>query len=139
MFAERCVEVALLDRFQRIRSEFGMSALVRTLVLLIGLAGMGLLGLLAFSTAAAALLASVGLALGLLLRGVIARGVDYYPRVITAGLFVYGIVLSLGELIDLNREIQLLFIAATTVVMFNLQFWSLSDPSVENAERHNRG
>ena len=53
-----------------------------------------------------------------------------------AMLFAYGLVLTFGERFGLDREAQLLFITVTTVVLFNIQFWSLSDPSVENPERH---
>jgi hypothetical protein len=125
----------MLNRFCRIHREFGTSAVVRLSVLLIGLLGMALLGLIAFASAWATLVAAIGLALGVLLRQEIARGAKYYSRAIPASLFVYGIVLFLGERLGLDPEARLLIITATTVVVFDLQFWSLSDPSVVNTER----
>ena len=47
---------------------------------------------------------------------------------------MYGVVLALGERFGLDRESQLLIITVTTVVLFDLQFWSLTDPSVVNVD-----
>jgi hypothetical protein len=128
--------VAMLDRFRRIRCEFGTSAVVRTSVLVIGLLCMSVLGLIMFSSLWTALIAAVGLTLGFLLRRPIASGVEYYSLTFRAGLFIYGVVLFLGEHFGLSQEAKLLIITATTVAVFDLQFWSLSDPSVVNTERH---
>jgi hypothetical protein len=125
----------LLNRFRKIRQEFGTRAVVRLSVLLVGLVGMALLGAIAFASPWAAVVGAAGLALGFLLRRPIARGIEYYGVVIPAALFVYGIVLVLGDRVGLGDEAKLLIITATTVVVFDLQFWSLSDPSVMNPER----
>jgi hypothetical protein len=74
--------------------------------------------------------------LGFLLRRKIADGAEHYPRVITVGLFVYPIILLLGDQLGLKQSTKLAIITVTTVLIFNLQFWSLSDPSIVNAERH---
>lgn len=124
-----------MNRFRRIKNEFGTSALIRILVLLIGLVVMALFDCFAFSGVGAGLIAVVGLVLGFLLSRRIADGADHYPRVISVGLFVYGIILFLGDRLGLGNSAKLAVITATTVVMFDLQFWSLSDPSVVNAEQ----
>jgi len=124
-----------MNRFRRIQSEFGAIALIRTSALLIGLLGMAVLDFFAFSNIRAGLIAAVGLALGFPFSRKIAEGVEYYPRAMSAGLFVYSIVLLLGDLLGLDRGAKLAIITATTVVLFDLQFWSLSDASVVNAER----
>lgn len=124
-----------MNRFRRIKNEFGTSALIRISVLLIGLLLMALLDFFAFSGIWAGLIAVVGLVLGFLFRRKIVDGAEHYPRFISAGLFVYPIVLFLGDRLGLGNSAKLAVITATTVVMFDLQFWSLSDPSVVNAKR----
>lgn len=128
-----------MNRFRRIHSEFGAKALIRTVVLLIGLVGMALLDYFALGGIRAGLIAGVGLGVGFLFRRKIAEGVEYYPRVMSAGLFISSVVLLLGDLLGLANTVKLAIITATTVVIFDLQFWSLSDPSVMNAERTTRG
>ncbi|HEX7174106.1 MAG TPA: hypothetical protein VF240_02315 [Pyrinomonadaceae bacterium] len=125
-----------MNRFRRIQDEFGVGALLRTAVLLLGLFGMALFDYFAFSSIRASLIAVVGLLLGFLFRRKIAGGVEYYPRVLSAGLFVSSITLLLGDLLGLDRGVKLAVITATTVIVFGLQFWSLSDPSVVNAKRN---
>lgn len=123
-----------MRRFRRIQTEFGTGALVRTLVLLIGLCVLPVFDYLGFSSMRAGLIAIIGLALGWLLRHVIADGVEYYHGVLRIGLIVYSIVLLVGGFLGLSGSAQLVVITATTVIIFDLQFWSLSDPSVVNSE-----
>jgi hypothetical protein len=124
-----------MNRFRRIQNEFGGKALLRTSVLLVGLCGVTLFDYFAFSSIRAGLIAIVGLALGWLFRWKIAQGVEYYRRAFSVGLFVYSVTLLLGDLVGLEHSTKLAVITATTVVIFDLQFWSLSDPSVINADR----
>ena len=119
-----------MKRFRRIQNEFGTTVLLRTCLLLIGLFGMALLDYFAFSRIRAGLITIVGLALGFLLRRLIVKGVEYYRRGIYIGLFVYSVTLLLGDLVGLENSTKLAVITATTVVIFDLQFWSLSDTSV---------
>lgn len=128
-----------MRRFRRIRSEFGTKALLRVSALLVGLLAMTLFDYFGFGSLRASVIAAAGLLLGFLLRRPITKGVGYYPRVVTAGLFVYSAVLLLGDLLGIGRGVKLAIITATTVVIFNLQFWSLSDTSVVNAGRGTRG
>lgn len=125
-----------MNRFRRIQNEFGTAALLRICVLLVGLIGMALFDFFAFSSIRAGLIAIVGLALGFLLRREVANGIEYYPRVVTVALFVYPIILFLGDQLGLGNSMKLTIITLTTVVIFDLQFWSLSDPSIVNPERH---
>lgn len=125
-----------MNRFRRIKNEFGARALIRTSVLLVGLLGMTLFDYFAFSSLRAGLIATVGLVLGFLVRREIARRVEYLPRIISVGLFVYPIILLLGDQLGFANGVKLAIITATTVIIFDLQFWSLSDSSVVNAERN---
>jgi hypothetical protein len=127
-----------VNRFLRIKDEFGSMALLRTSVLLIGLCGMVVFDYFAFSSLRAGLITIVGLALGWLFRQKIPDGVEYYRRAIPAGLFVYSVTLLAGDLLGLSNSTKLAVITATTVIIFDLQFWSLSDSSVMNAERDKR-
>jgi hypothetical protein len=127
--------VSHMNRFLRLQKEFGTKALIRAAILLLGLLGMTLFDYFAFSSVKASLIVVIGLALGFLFRRKIAVGVEYYPRVMSVGLFVYSIVLFLGEQLGLEKSTRLAIITATTVVIFDLQFWSLSDSSVVNAGR----
>jgi hypothetical protein len=126
-----------MNRFRRIHNEFGTWALFRTCVLLVGLVGMTLFDFFAFSSIRAGLIAGVGLVLGFILRRKIPDGVEYYTRVFPVVLFIYPIVLFLGDRLGLDDSVKLAIITLTTVVMFDLQFWSLSDTSVINTERDN--
>lgn len=129
-------EVSGMNRFWRIQKEFGILALLRTLVLLVGLAGMAMFDYVALGSNRAALIAVVGLSAGSMLREKIAQGAEHYPRIITVGLFIYPIILFLGEQLGLDDSRKLAIITLTTVLIFDLQFWSLSDSSVVNVERN---
>src|SRR5215204_3838922 len=120
----------MLNRFQRIKTEFGTTDYIRIMLLLVGLVGMTVFGLFAFSSFLAGIIAAVGLILGFLLKRQIANGAEYYAKAITAGLFVHGIIVFLGDTLGLENNVTLAIITAVTVVVFDLQFWSLSDPSI---------
>ena len=124
-----------MSRFWRIRREFGVGILVRTALLLAGLFLMSLFDYFAFKSFRAGVIAAAGLALGFLFRRRIPEGVEFYPRLVSVGLFVYPVILFVGGLLGLGKSTQLAVITAVTAAIFDLQFWSLSDPSVVNAER----
>ena len=125
----------MLNRFQRIQEEFGTKDLIRIILLLVGLFGMIIFGYFALSSILAGIITLIGLVLGFLLRKQIADGVQYYSRSITVGLFIYGVIGFLGDVLGIQNNVKLAIITATTVIIFNLQFWSLSDPTVINLER----
>jgi hypothetical protein len=124
-----------MSRFGRIRREFGVGVFVRTVLLLAGLFVMTLFDYFAFGSYRAGVIAAAGLALGFVFRRRIPEGVEYYPPVVRAGLFVYPIILFVGERLGLGKSAQLAVITAVTAAIFDLQFWSFSDPSVINEER----
>lgn len=127
----------MLDRFQRIRAEFGNGAFARLMLLLVGLLGMSILGFVFFGSLSALTLALTGFGAGWLLRRVIVDNGERLLWALPTGLFVYGVVLFLGErVLGLPGEAQLLIITATTVIMFDIQFWLLSDPSFVNIDRN---
>jgi hypothetical protein len=124
-----------MNRFRRIRREFGASMLIRMLVLLFGLLAMTLFDYFAFDSYASGAITAFGLALGFLLRQRIPEGVEHYPLIVKVGLFTYSIILFLGERFGLGKSARLAIITVVTVAIFDLQFWSLSSPSVINEER----
>ena len=125
-----------LHRFTRIRREFGLKEFIRTIIMLIALVGVVLLGAIGLQSPWAAIIAIVGLGIGWLLRKTIVEFGESLFWALPAALFVYGIVLFVGErVLGLSREAQLLIITVTTVITFNLQFWILSDPSFVRTEQ----
>ena len=110
----------------------------RTILLLVGLGGMVIFGAVIFTSPWPAAVAIVGLALGWVFRRIIVGSFKTLTWAIPAGMFAYGIVLFVGDrLFGLSGEMQLLIITITTIVMFNIQFWSLSDPTIVNTENDN--
>lgn len=125
----------MIDRFRRIKYEFGTLMLVRTVFLLFGLVGLSIMGFVVFESPLATIVSVIGLVLGWILRRTIVAQAELLFWVLPTGLFIYGIVLFIGENLALSRNNQLLIITITTVVLFGIQFWSLSDPSIVNTER----
>jgi uncharacterized membrane protein YjjP (DUF1212 family) len=128
----------MFNRFQRIQREFGTKDLLRIILLIVGLFAMTIFGYFVLSSIIASIITFVGLVLGFLLRKQIADGVQYYSRVVTVGLFIYGIIGFLGDILGIENNVKLAIITATTVIVFDLQFWSLSNPTVINQERNNQ-
>ena len=126
----------MIPRFARIKNEFGTMLLLRVLLLLFGLVGMSLLGWFALEISWPALVSLLGLLIGWLLRGAIVDHGKTLTRALPVGLTVFGILLFISErTLDISRETQLLAITLTTVTIFNIQFWWLSDPEVINIKQ----
>ncbi len=125
----------ILKRFRRIKTEFGTYNFVRLIIMLVGLVGMTLLGIFKFSSVLAGIITIIGLLIGFLLKDQIPKGIEYYPKITSVGLFIYGIVLLLGDWFKIGNYWKVIIITVTTVIIFNLQFWSLSDPAVVNEEK----
>jgi len=126
----------MMQRFRRIKDEFGTTMLVRILVMLVLLPFMVALGWLGLETIWPAVIAVLGLVLGWLLRKQIVDNFEYLSWAMPATLFIYGIVLFVGEkFLGLTRVAQVMIITATTVIVFGIQFWSLSDPEIINTEK----
>lgn len=120
----------MIARLKRIHHEFGIKISARIIVLLIGLVGMPIFGLIVLASPWSALIVITGLALGWLLRRTIADSFEAIAWVLPTALFIYGIVLFIGERLGLSQQGQFLIITAVTVVVFDLQFWCFSDPSI---------
>ena len=120
----------MLSRLKRIREEFGLGVLLRTLLLLVGFLGMSIAGIVFFSSYTPIGISLIGLIVGYLLREKISEKVEVLPKVLTTSLFIYGVVLFLGDRLGLEHITKLSIITAATVLVFVLQFWSLSDPRV---------
>ena len=110
----------MLKRFARIRHEFGTLTFARTVFLLIGLAGLSLFGIFGFESAWPAIISAVGLVLGWLLKRVIVDHAEVIVWAMPGALFVYSVVLFLGEkVLGISRESQLVIITITTVLLFD--------------------
>lgn len=109
---------------------------VRTLVMLILLPFMVALGWFGLETIWPAVIAVLGIVLGWLLRKQIVDNFEYLSWAMPATLFIYGVVLFVGEkFFGLSRVAQVIIITTTTVIVFGIQFWSLSDPEIINTEK----
>jgi hypothetical protein len=102
--------------------------------MIVGLVGMSLLDFFAFSSYRAGLIVFSGTLLSFLFRGKIPEGIEYYQKFRSASLFVYALILGLSKPLGFSYSVQVAIIAVTTVIIFNLQFWSLSDSSIVNTE-----
>lgn len=125
----------MIARFRRIQHEFGTKALLKTLLLLFGLVAMAVMGIVMLESFDAAVTAVVGLALGALVRRPIVERVALLPRLVHVGLTIYAVVLFLGGQFGMDNEVKLLIVTFTTVVLFDFQFWALSDPGIYNPAR----
>lgn len=128
-------ESQLLSRFRRIQDEFGTKAVLMISFLMISLLGMDVVGWVVFASPLAALIGAGGFAVGFLFRDRIAQGIEYYHVAVPIGLFVYGLVLFAGDRVGMSLQARWAIITAATAVVFNLQFWSLSDPLVVNTQQ----
>lgn len=121
----------MINRLLRIRREFGTLLFLRTLLLLVGMIGMAAMGFWWLSSVWPAVIVVIGMGLGLLLRHWIVEQFELFAWALPAALIIYSIVIFVGErLVGISRESQLLIITAVTVIVFNIQFWSLSDPMI---------
>lgn len=126
----------MIDRFRRIKDEFGTTMLARTLLLVVGLIGMSAFGFFLFKSPWMLIVSVSGLGIGWLLRKTIVDQFEVLSWVMPIGLMVYGVVLFIGDkVLGSSGEMQLLIVTITTVVVFDIQFWSYSDPSIINTER----
>jgi hypothetical protein len=126
----------MMARFTRIYREFGKAALARTLLVGIGMLAMGVAAVVLFRRVDT-LLIPIGLtAIGFVARTSIANQVEKLPVAFNLGLTIYSIVLILGDRFGIAHEWKLFIITLTTTLVFNFQFWSLSDPDVYNSEKH---
>lgn len=129
----------MLSRFKRVHQEFGIVFSVRIVLLLLGLVGMSALGAFMFQSPWPAVVTVVGLALGWILRRRIVDSFDALTWAFPAALFVFSVVLFIGEQLGLSREGQLLITTLTTVFIFDLQFWWFSDPSIVRSDGDTKG
>jgi hypothetical protein len=126
----------MLNRFARIQREFGTGPFAKTIFLLIALVALSIFGVLGFDTLWPAIVTVAGLLLGWPLRPVIVNNAELIVWAIPGSVVVYGVVLFLGErVLGISGEWQLLIITITTVLLFDAQFWSLSDPDIVNPDR----
>ena len=126
----------MISRFARIKNEFGMKMLLRIVLLLVVLVGMSLIGWFALGTLWPAGIAISGLLIGWLLRRTIVDYGESLTWAVPVALTVYGIVLFVGErLLGISRDLQLIIVTLTTVAVFNIQFWWLSDHAVIRIKR----
>ena len=120
----------MIGRLTRIHREFGFGASARMVILIIGLIGMPILGVLVFTSWWPMFIVAAGLVAGFIFRRKIVEVFEWTFWALPAALIAYSILLFVGERLGISREAQLIIITLTTVMVFDLQFWSLSDPTI---------
>ena len=121
----------ILSRFARIRREFGTWMFVRTLLALMAAVGIATMAYFALESILPAVIVLTGLFAGWYLRRQIVDHFDFLQWVLPGTLFVYGIVLFIGErVVGISRSTQALVIAGVSAIAFGIQFWALSDPQI---------
>jgi predicted Kef-type K+ transport protein len=98
--------------------------------MLVGLPAMALLGWFGFGSLVPFGIAVIGLIFGILLRRQIVDSFERLAWALPAALFAYGVALFIGDRLGLSKLAQISVITAVTVIAFNIQFWSLSDPEI---------
>ena len=124
----------MIERFTRIHREFGFGASARLVLMLVGLIGMSVLGVFGFNSWWPTLIAVAGLVLGFVLKRQIVDTFEWTSWSLPIASVIYGVLLFIGERLGISREVQLMLITLTTVTVLDLQFWSLSDPSIVKIE-----
>lgn len=125
----------MFHKLDRIRNEFGTVAFLRIVLLILGMIAMPAFGYFGFSSTLPAVIVIVGVLLGWLLRRQTVNHYEWFSWALPAALFIYGVVLFIGErVMGLSKLSQLVVITSVTVIVFNIQYWSLSDSSIVKIE-----
>lgn len=124
----------MIRRIKHIYTEFGAGALWRIALLVAGLIGFSLAGILVFGTFRELLVAIISVLIGFALRRQITDLMISTPRCIHGVLTVYFLVLIGCWITGQSLQTQLTVINLATAVVFNLQFWALSNPAIRKYE-----
>lgn len=124
----------MLKKFMRIKEEFGNVILYKTLLLGIGMLVMSIAAVYFYNRVDILILAAAITIISCLIRRQIVAFAELLPAIFNAGLVSYGIALSLGGILDISNGWTLFIITITTAIMFNMQFWILSDTTIVNLE-----
>jgi len=104
---------------------------LKTVILLLAALGMSAMGFFSFGSILPTVIVGIGLFAGWILRREIVDHFETLHWALPASLFVYGIVLFLGErVIGISRSTQVIVYATVSVISFVIQFWALSDPEI---------
>lgn len=121
----------MLERFRRIKREFGTWTFVRVVLLLIGLIVMPVIGFAALGSPWAMVISVGGLLIGWAMREVIVEQVEKLAWVTRGTLLALGVISIFGErILGYGRKGQLLMLTATFVFAFSTEFWARSDPRI---------
>lgn len=123
----------MLQRILRIRNEFGMVALLKTALVGVGMLVMSIAGIYVFGRLDILLITIAITLAAFFCRGQIAGQVERLPGIFKLGLLVYGAILFFGDFLRISDSWTLFIITVTTALVFNMQYWALSDSRVYNA------
>ena len=125
----------MLKRMAYIRSAGGNNAYVRTWLVFLGSIGFciaeGVIFQQYFCTAFSIALTTSGWAFR---KSIMEWGTEYARRS-SLILFTYGVVLLAAKYMGFGHHVQLVLIGVATVLMFNLNYWTISEAVVVEHER----
>lgn len=125
----------MINRIKRINTEFGKLATLRIVITILGLIGMSIIPIIYWHTSRYLIITIIGLIIGWIFKEKIVDSIDIIPKISSISLWIYGIVLTVGDHAGFDHYTKLLIITITTIITFNLNFWALSDPNICNAEK----
>ena len=124
----------MIRRFQGVHSKFGFGATWRLLLLAGGMIVFSATGVLAFRSYREVIVNVGSLAVGYLLRDRISSYIVRHPTILNYLLVAYLLLIGYCWYSDWPQSIELAIINAATAIVFNVQFWTWSDPAVQRLE-----
>ncbi|MES2626436.1 MAG: hypothetical protein V4628_14215 [Pseudomonadota bacterium] len=120
----------MLKRFTKIKNEFGNIVLSRILLVGIGMIVMSVAAVYFYQRHDMPLITIAITLIAFIYRVHISNYIGNLAGVFRIGFIVYGVILFLGDRLGIANDWKLFIITITTALVFNLQFWGLSDPDV---------
>ncbi len=124
----------MIRRFQHVHNKLGFGATWRLLLLAGGMIVFSATGVLAFRSYREVVVTVGSLAVGYLLRHRISPYIVRRPKILNYLLVAYMLLLGFCWYSDWSPPTELTIINAATAILFNLQFWTWSDPAVQRFE-----
>lgn len=124
----------MLNRFAKIRREAGTYAFVSQLLMIAAMVYFSLSGLFHYSSPIPLVISILGLLIGFLLRDQFSSIASSLRRVTTITLVVYGIAYVSMLRLGLGNLSLISLITFACMMMFTLNFWTLSHPNVHPIE-----
>lgn len=125
----------VLNRFSLLLNVSGWNVFLRTMLCLVTALGLAIAEFVLFREMYCGIITIVLTLLGWCFRRAIMKLGANYSRHSRRFLFVYGLFLVIANYAGLGVQIQLAIIAFACTVMFNLNFWSITEAAIVDQQR----